>query len=97
MIKVGQPGHSYNIGGEMEISNIDLAKKICGILDNKYPRKNKKSYEQLIRFVPDRPGHDFRYSINCKKIRTDLGWRQTNKFQENLTKTVDWYYELFQQ
>ena len=52
--------------------------------------------EQLIKFIPDRPGHDFRYSINCRKIQTDLGWQQTSNFQENLTKTVDWYYEFFQ-
>jgi dTDP-glucose 4,6-dehydratase len=97
VIKFGQPGQNYNIGGEMEISNIELVKKICNILDEKYPRKNKKSYEQFIKFVPDRPGHDLRYAVNCAKIKADLGWRQIKNFEENLTQTVDWYYDFFKQ
>ena len=95
VIKFGKSGQTYNIGGEMELSNIDLTKKICRILDKKFPQKTYKSYAQLIKFVPDRPGHDLRYAINCNKIKKDLGWQHETNFEENLTYTVNWYYDVF--
>ena len=79
----------------MELSNIDLTKKICRILDKKFPQKTYKSYAQLIKFIPDRPGHDLRYAINCNKIKKDLSWRHETNFEENLTYTVNWYYDVF--
>ena len=97
VIKFGKPGQTYNIGGEMEISNIKLTEKICSILDKTLPQKNYESYAQLIKFVPDRLGHDLRYAINCNKIKKDLGWHQETNFEENLTYTVNWYCDFFKQ
>ena len=69
LLKKGQVGETYNVGGNSEIKNIDLVKKICKILDSIKPRKNKKKYSQLISFVKDRAAHDLRYGINSSKIQ----------------------------
>ncbi len=71
----GIPGETYAIGADSERTNLGIVKAICGILDRKCPRKNGKSYEDLISFVPDRPGHDKRYAIDAGKIRHELGWK----------------------
>ena len=68
VIQMGKPGESYSIGGNNEISNIDIVETICKIMDKKKPLKSSKTYSSLIRYVKDRPGHDFRYAINPKKI-----------------------------
>ena len=67
VIQMGKPGESYSIGGNNEISNIDIVETICKIMDKKKPLKSSKTYSSLIRYVKDRPGHDFRYAINPKK------------------------------
>ena len=80
---------TYNIGSGFEISNIDLANKICDLIDTKIGvNKFKKS---LIKFVDDRPGHDFRYFLNSNKLISNLGWTIKNSFEHNLSKTIDWY------
>ena len=86
----GVAGETYNIGGDCEISNIDLAHTIIKIFDE------IKSYpvgfsNKLIEFVKDRAGHDFRYAINHTKITNELGWKPKTKFDDGIRKTIDWY------
>lgn len=90
----GKQGETYNIGGVFEISNINIAKTICTILDKLHPRKNFDFYHNLINFVADRPGHDFRYAICCKKIK-QLGWKPSNHFADNLLDTIQWYLKKY--
>lgn len=87
----GQVGRSYNIGGENEVSNIDLVRRICAILDVRRPAL--QSYAEQIHFVADRPGHDQRYAIDPARIRNELGWRPSVTLEEGLERTVDWYIE----
>jgi dTDP-glucose 4,6-dehydratase len=84
-------GESYAIGGENEWKNIDLVRKICEIMDEKIPPEKLKSYKELIGFVKDRPGHDYRYAMDCSKIKKELGWKPSVTFEEGLEKTIDWY------
>ena len=88
----GKVGEVYNIGGQNEIRNLDLVKKICIILDKKMNlNKKEDSHLNLIQFVKDRPGHDFRYSINLKKITKQLKWKPYYNFDKGLRITIDWY------
>ena len=87
----GQVGRSYLIGGENEISNINLVRKICAILDRHRPEK--RPYSSLISFVEDRPGHDLRYGIDPSRIRSELGWKPATAPDAGLEKTVVWYLE----
>jgi dTDP-glucose 4,6-dehydratase len=87
----GVVGESYNIGGRAERRNIDVVRTICQILDGKRPRKNGKSYADLIKMVSDRPGHDRRYAIDASKIERELGWKPTQTFESGLAATIDWY------
>ena len=80
----GKSGESYNISAGNEIDNITIIKKILTIIGK--PLEN-------IEFVEDRPGHDFRYSMESTKIRNNLGWSQNKKFEEGLKKTIEWYLE----
>ena len=90
----GQPGESYCFGGNSERRNIDVAHRICEILDSKKPRANGHSYRDLITHVEDRAGHDFRYAIDDSKAQKELGYvRQYNEFESGLTATVNWYLE----
>jgi dTDP-glucose 4,6-dehydratase len=86
----GSDGETYNIGGNNEWKNIDLVKVLCGIMDKKLGRKEGES-EKLISYVKDRAGHDLRYAIDASKIKLDLGWEPSIRFEEGLEKTVDWY------
>lgn len=78
----GLPGEIYNIGGGTELSNIELTKQILKIMNKDYDR---------IRFVEDRQGHDFRYSVNVEKIKRDLGYQPPTDFSKNLESTIEWY------
>ena len=89
VLEKGELGRSYNIGGENEVANIDLVRKICALLDDRRP--DGAPHDQLITFVTDRPGHDKRYAIDPTRIRTELGWRPSVTWEEGLAKTVDWY------
>jgi len=80
----GKSGESYNISAGNEIDNITIIKKILTIIGK--PLEN-------VEFVEDRPGHDFRYSMESTKIRNTLEWSQKKKFEEGLKKTIDWYLE----
>ncbi len=82
IIEAGKEGEIYNIGSSQERKNIDTVKSILRILGKS---------EDLIEFVKDRPGHDFRYSLNADKIKSALSWEATVKFEEGMEKTVKWY------
>lgn len=87
----GKSGETYNIGGHNERNNITIVKTICAILDAKYPRKNGQKYEDLITFVTDRAGHDFRYAIDASKLEKELSWKADETFDTGIVKTVGWY------
>jgi len=83
--------HNFCIGGDNEITNINLVREICTILDNKQPRRNGASYSKLITHVEDRLGHDFRYSVNSDRIKSLTAWKPSQNFEENLKYTVEWF------
>ncbi len=85
----GDLGRTYNIGGENEVSNIDVAKMVCAILDRLRPAD--QPYAAQIKFVTDRPGHDLRYAIDPARIRDELGWRPSVNLAQGLEKTVQWF------
>ena len=87
----GEIGETYNIGGNNEIKNLDVVTIICSLLDEISPRENGSSYSDLITFVKDRPGHDFRYAIDAGKIQNDLGWSPNESFETGIRKTIHWY------
>ena len=87
----GEIGKTYNVGGQNEASNLEVAKTICDILDTIRPRKNGAKYSDLISYVTDRPGHDFRYAIDSSRIEQELGWHPTETFISGLRKTIYWY------
>jgi len=87
----GKAGETYNVGGRNERNNITIVKTICAILDAKRPRPNGKKYEELITYVQDRAGHDFRYAIDATKLETELGWKADENFDTGIVKTVEWY------
>jgi len=81
-LEKGRAGEVYNIGGGAEMPNIDIVKRVLGLL-------NKS--EKLIRFVKDRPGHDRRYAIDASKAKAELGWSPAHTFEQGLAETVRWY------
>ncbi len=85
----GVIGQNYNIGSGQEITNINLAQSLCEILDSKFP--NQSPHSEQIKFVNDRAGHDFRYSLDSSKIRNELGWTTSVKMDQGLVETVNWY------
>ena len=90
VLKKGRLGETYNIGGNNEKSNIEVVNKVCSLLDERSPRK-EGSYSDLISFVEDRPGHDFRYAIDSTKLKEELNWTPIESFESGLKKTVEWY------
>ena len=86
----GKPGESYNVGSGINLSNVNLVKKILKICKNK---KIKLGNKTKIKFVKDRPGHDFRYALNSKKIFKSLKWKYKIKIDEGLFDTIKWYFE----
>ncbi|NNK66614.1 MAG: dTDP-glucose 4,6-dehydratase [Rhodobacteraceae bacterium] len=85
----GQVGRSYNIGGNSEVRNIDLVRRICALMDARRP--DAAPHDRLIEFVTDRPGHDQRYAIDASRIRDELGWERKVTLDEGLARTIDWY------
>lgn len=91
VIHNGEPGETYNIGGNNEVKNIDLVKILCKLMDELAPNLPVSPAENLISFVTDRPGHDRRYAIDATKIKTELGWTPSVTVEEGLRQTVQWY------
>jgi dTDP-glucose 4,6-dehydratase len=86
----GNLGEKYNIGGENEWENIKLLNVLIDITAKKLS-KDAEKIRSTITYVKDRPGHDRRYAIDCSKLKKELGWKQIVKFEEGLSRTVDWY------
>jgi dTDP-glucose 4,6-dehydratase len=89
----GRPGESYNVGARSERSNLAVVHAICDHLDALRPRADGASHRAAIRFVADRPGHDFRYAINPEKLERETGWTAEETFESGLEKTIQWYLE----
>jgi dTDP-glucose 4,6-dehydratase len=90
IMRRGEAGHGYNIGGENEWENIRLLGRLIEIVAEE-SGKSPESLKGLIAYVKDRPGHDRRYAIDCSRIKRELGWKQASSFDEGLRKTVRWY------
>ena len=89
ILKRSKSGAYYNIGGNCEMTNIDIVNLICNILNEKVP--SQKSYNSLIKFVEDRLGHDERYAIDATKIQNELNWSPKFIFKDAIDETIDWY------
>ena len=101
VLRQGQVGETYNIGGHNEKQNIEVVGTICTLLDELAPASTRNltssdgsplvSYSSLLTHVADRPGHDRRYAIDASKIQSELNWAPTETFESGLRKTVQWY------
>jgi len=93
VIRSGEPGRTYNVGGRNERSNLEVVHAICDLVDEVRPHPEGGSRRDLIEFVTDRPGHDLRYAIDADRITTELGWSPRFNFDSGLRATVQWYLE----
>lgn len=91
VMKKGKFGHTYNIGTRNEKTNLEIVHTICDLMDKKNPKG--KPHRNLIQFVKDRPGHDFRYAIDPSKIESEIGWKPKYKFDQAIEETVNWFLE----
>jgi dTDP-glucose 4,6-dehydratase len=89
VLREGQLGETYNVGGNNQRANLDVVRTICALLDELSP--GARPYAEQITFVQDRPGHDRRYAIDARKISGELGWTPAETFETGLRKTVEWY------
>jgi dTDP-glucose 4,6-dehydratase len=89
----GKIGETYNIGGGIEKTNLDIIDQICRLLDELRPNDPAMPHRKLVTFVKDRPGHDRRYAMDTRKIERELGWRPIETFESGIRKTVLWYLE----
>jgi dTDP-glucose 4,6-dehydratase len=99
VLKRGEPGGKYNIGGDNEHTNLEVVEALCATLERERPAaenpalqaQGSTGYRELLTLVPDRPGHDRRYAIDASRIRRELGWRPRHDFEQGLAETVRWY------
>lgn len=87
----GHPGEVYNVGGDNELTNLQVVELICEKLNEQAPRADGGDYRTQLSFVRDRPGHDMRYAIDAAKLKRELGWAPAESFESGLAKTVRWY------
>lgn len=87
----GKLGETYNVGGGADLTNLTVVESICDTLQDLLPPAAVERYHDLITFVPDRPGHDWRYAIDASKIHEELNWSPKEDFATGLLKTVNWY------
>ncbi len=93
ILEDGGVGEVYNIGGNNEKTNLEIANMVCDILDELHPRAGGESYKSLITFVKDRQGHDRRYAINSSRVQHELGWHPSETIESGIRKTISWYLE----
>lgn len=93
VLKGGNLGETYNIGGGTQPTNLALTELICGYLDEALPESRYRPHGSLIKFVEDRPGHDRRYAMDITKIKSDLGWEPKETLESGLKKTIAWYFQ----
>ena len=93
ILKQGQIGESYNVGGRNEKTNLEVVETLCKILDELKPKLDGKRYRGQITFVKDRPGHDKRYALDASKLKSEINWKPQETFETGLRKTVLWYLE----
>lgn len=93
LLRFGRVGETYNIGADNQRTNLEIAGLLCGMLDEWLPASPHRPHAKLIRFVEDRPGHDWRYAIDAGKLRSELGWGPRESLESGLCRTVAWYLE----
>jgi dTDP-glucose 4,6-dehydratase len=91
VLERGIVGHTYNVGGNNQRSNLGVVHTICGLLDDLVPDSPYAPHKQLVTYVKDRPGHDRRYAIDARKIELELNWKPEESFETGLRKTIQWY------
>ena len=91
VLESGQPGRTYNVGGNNQKRNLEVVTTICEILDRRVPRTDGKPYALQVSHVADRPGHDQRYAIDASRISSELNWAPLETFESGIEKTVRWY------
>jgi len=91
VLRKGLPGQTYNIGAGSQPTNLEVVQHLCGALDELLPDSTSVPHSSLMRFVPDRPGHDRRYALDITKIKTQLGWQPKQSLGTGLHKTIQWY------
>ena len=91
VLQRGEPGAVYHLGSGIERTNREMVRSICRLLDRLHPRSSGRPYEELIQRVPDRPGHDFRYALDCQATWEQLRWRPAVELESGLQQTIRWY------
>jgi dTDP-glucose 4,6-dehydratase len=90
VLERGRTGETYLVGGDAEVANLDLADRLCAVLDRMRPRADGRPHADAITHVADRPGHDFRYALDTSKVRRELDWSPSVHLDEGLERTVRW-------
>jgi dTDP-glucose 4,6-dehydratase len=91
VLRKGSPGQTYNIAAGSQPTNLEVVHQLCAALDELLPASPSLPHSSLVRFVPDRPGHDRRYALDITKIKTQLGWQPKETLGSGLLKTIQWY------